>query len=270
MSLFRPNYEKPGKGVPEDGSQEVNFVRFFQIVGRKFWGMVGINVMQLIGNLPALAAAGFWLGFKFGALSAGDADEQLWFMLMAGFLAVSTQIVTIGPVQAGFIYTMRNYVREENVFVWSDFMKGVRENWKRSLAVAAIDLFVFYVLSCVYSFYTTVEGNPVVIVSLSKFVLGVLVLLYAMMHLYIYPMMVTLDLNIKQLYGNAWRFAIGKFIPNLLIVALLVGFDVLIFYVSAYFGMIIISIIGYSLTGFLATFYTYPAIDKYIIQKVKS
>ena len=97
-----------------------------------------------------------------------------------------------------------------------------------------------------------------------------LVLLYAMMHLYIYPMMVTLDLNVKQLYGNAWRFAIGKFIPNLLIVALLVGFDVLIFYVSAYFGMIIISIIGYSLTGFFATFYAYPAIDRYIIQKVKS
>jgi hypothetical protein len=50
------DYNKPGPGVPnpEDVPPKSPFVVFFEILQRKFWSLVKVNLMFLLFNLPAL------------------------------------------------------------------------------------------------------------------------------------------------------------------------------------------------------------------------
>ena len=91
---------------------------------------------------------------------------------------------------------------------------------------------------------------------------------FMMMSMYIYPMMVTFNLSIKQLYKNALLFAIMKFIPNLLI--LIVCFLVVIvpFYFAPFVGYILLIIITFGLVSYITNFYVYTKIDKYMIKRV--
>ena len=262
------DYEKPGKGVPEDGSKEGSFIRFFKILKRKFWAMIRVNLMHVVCSLPAFAISAFILSYMYKSFSASDVEYDLALRIFVGFVMVSMQIVTFGPLHAGFVYVLRNYAREENAFVWSDFFKGVKENWKRASIVTLIDLAVVFLVSFMYMFYSTSAAEIGVVSVIFKVVLIAFGAIYAMMHIYIYPMMVTLDLTVKQLYSNAFRFALAKYLPNLGIIIVIAAFSLLLF-VNVILGIFIIIIVGYSLTGFVSTFYAYNAIDKYIISKVK-
>lgn len=267
-NLFGMDFEKEGKGVPEDGTKESGFVRFFKIVQRKFWGMIRLNLMQVVGSLPAFALSAGFISYMYVGMMKDNVEYDLALRIFLAFMLVSMQLVTIGPVQAGFIYTMRNYAREENVFVWSDFIKGIKENWKRATAVCLIDLAVMLAVSYVYMFYNLRADETGMMGEACKVILIIFAAIYAMMHIYIYPMMVTLDLTVKQLYGNSLRFVFGKLLPNLGILLLMVAISMLMF-LNIIVGIAAMLIIGYSFLNLLSTFYAYCGIEKHIIKKIR-
>lgn len=91
-----------------------------------------------------------------------------------------------------------------------------------------------------------------------------------MMHMYIYPMLITFKLNIKQLYRNALIFAVAKFLPNLGILLLCIVLMLLSFYFSTFVGVLLFIFITVSLIGFIINFYVYPILKKYMIDRIKA
>lgn len=267
-NLFGIDYEKPGRGVPEDGSRENGFIRFFKIVQRKFWAMVRLNFLQVLFSLPAFATSAFLFSHMAVRFMPDNAGLDLSLRIFFGFILVVLQVVTTGPIQAGFIYVLRNYSREEHAFVWSDFIKGIKENWKRALAVSVIDMLVVFIVLYTYMFYNTNTDRVGVIGEASRAIIIIIAVVYAMMHMYIYPMMVTLDLTVKQIYSNSVKFAFGKLLPNLGILLLMLVISTLMF-LNTVVGIGLMLIIGYSLLNFLSTFYAYYGIEKYIIKKIE-
>ena len=159
-NLFGINFEKVGKGVPEDGTKEKEFIRFFKIIQRKFWDMIKLNMMQAVCCIPVFAGSALFISYMYIEFMPDNVEYDLAMRVFAAFMLVTMQLVTVGPLHAGFIYTMRNYAREENVFVWSDFVKGIKENWKRATAVCMIDLAVVLIISYMYMFYrVNAAGN---------------------------------------------------------------------------------------------------------------
>jgi uncharacterized membrane protein YesL len=90
-----------------------------------------------------------------------------------------------------------------------------------------------------------------------------------MMHLYIYPMMVTFKLSIKQLYRNALIFAVIKFFPNLLILIVCAGL-IYASFIYPVIGFILFPLITVSVIGFVTNFYVYPKMKRYIMDKVET
>lgn len=260
------NFEKEGKGVPEDGSRAGGFVRFFAILKRKFFPLVRLNLMQFIASIPAflVAAVLSYLLLRFGEF---DVDVDLSTRIFIAFVAVAFQLIAVGPLHAGFVSILRNFAREQEVFLWYDFWQGVKKNWKQALAMSVID-FVIVGLVCMmvwfYSNNALVAGTTLAQVLLV--VLAVFMLLYAMMHIYIYPMIVSVDLTLNQILSNALRFAVAKFIPNLGILAAGVACSLIIF-ANTLAGLFLMMLVGYSLIGFLETFYAYDNIEKYVIHQ---
>ena len=276
------DYNKPGPGVPKDAPPKSPFIVFFEILQRKFWNLVKVNMMFLIFNLPALilgmlAMLMFFPNIFPDAMTNPDAllsDTMIKFILLS--IIICIPMITVGPAQAGFTYIMRNYSREEHAFLWSDFKDTAIKNMKQSLSVGTINFIVTFLLLFsirAYSEMIKIGQIPVMIGTIGYAIMILMLVLFACMNLYIYPILITFELSLKQIYKNAFIFAIIKFLPNIGILLL----SAFIIFLS--FGMIIPfnPIIGFipflfitvSLIGFLTNFYVYPKLKKYIISRLE-
>lgn len=276
------DYNRPGPGVPENAPPKPPIVVFFEILQRKFWNLVKINLLFVLFNIPALLL-GMFVMLAFFPTLLPDAvnsaegmmnDAILKFILLT--LMMCVPMITTGPAQAGFTYILRNYSREEHAFIWGDFKDNAVKNMKQSLAVCAINFFAtFAVLLSIRMYWTLVDAGiiPQLPGMIGFGIMVVVFMVFACMNIYIYPIMVTFDLTLKQLYKNAFIFAVIKFLPNLLILILnalivFLSFGLIIpFY--QFFGFFPYVLITMSLTGFITNFYAYRRIKKYMISRIE-
>lgn len=259
------NFEKEGKGVLENNVRKASVSGFFSIVKRKFFAMIRLNLMHAVASIPAFAVAVIlsYLLLKFDTVNI---DADLAARILISFITVAFQLVAVGPLHAGFISVLRNYAREQEAFIWYDFWQGVKKNWKQSLAISVIDFIVMSIVCTMIYFYT--QNSLIAGTQISSILLAVIllfVLLYAMMHIYIYPMIVSVNLTLKQIVSNALRFSVAKFFSNLGILAACLISSLIIF-LNTIAGMFIMIFFGYALIGFIETYYAYYNIEKYIVK----
>jgi uncharacterized membrane protein YesL len=262
------DYTKPGPGVPKNTPPKSGIVIFFEVFFRKFWNLVKINIMFCIFNIPAILGAVFASMFIFQKSIGDEPLIDLLTRFIIGSVLLCIPVITVGPAQAGYTYILRNYSREEHAFVWWDFKDNALSNLKQSIIVCLIDYVIVIVMGIAINFYLSYEGGNLIMAAASGLIIMAFILFF-MMHLYIYPMMVTFKLTIKQLYKNALLFSIMKFIPNLGIILLCTLIILLTFYFNFVIGIILYFVITVSLIGLIINFYTYPKLKKYIIDKVE-
>ncbi len=261
MGFFSINYNKPGPGVDKDAPPKPRFFIFFEVLKRKFWHLLRVNLMFALFNIPALLIAFVVASVYLQKLQfdGGIGDFYLRFFLAA--LMTLLPVITLGPVQAGFTYILRNYSREEHSFIWWDFKETFIKNFKQGMAITAIDIVVMYVLGIAINFYTSQNG--LISTAATSFVVLSLVV-FSIMHLYIYPMLVTVKLSVKDIYKNAFIFSILKLFPNLLFFVL----NVVIAYAAFYnilIGIILYVFLLPSFIGLMNNFYVNPIIKKYVV-----
>ena len=281
MGLFFRSYDKPGPGIDPDAPQKRSFFRFFDIFFRKFWHFSKTSMLYSITLIPTFIIIAFLMMIVTLKMAEGVAteitsQESAWIILPALFLAnLYTALWGMGPATAGVTYIMRNFSREEHAWLWSDFKDSVKGNFKQAIVVFLIDLVMavlFYVAIVVYSSMTGFMSALVGIVYL-------MIAIYTMMHFYIYPMMVTFDLKLKDLYRNALLFTISKLPSNLFVAAVLVllhlVLPIYLIFVGGQYTMILLLVflmleivILQGFSAFLVNFNAYPKLKKYMIDPI--
>ncbi|MCX8130240.1 MAG: DUF624 domain-containing protein [Clostridia bacterium] len=266
------DYTKHGPGVPKDGPPKPRIKVFFEILGRKFWNLMRLNLLFCLFNIPAIITMIYIVNSFYFRKMLSDSifiDFVLKFAFGSIFLCIP--LITIGPAQAGFTYVLRNYAREEHAFIWWDFKENTLKNMKQGLIVSIIDLFIILVIGLDINIYITMgKDNGNIFFTLASGFLILAFITYIMMHMYIYPMMVTFKLSIKQIYKNALIFALIGFLPNLgilVICALILGITFLIY---PPIGIILFPLITMSLIGLITNFFVYPKLKKYMIDKAEN
>ena len=310
MGIFTRSFDKPGKGVDLNAPPKRSFFRFWDIFGRKFTHFVRVNLVYVLTSIPTFLLVFFLTGLVSSAIlevpslqsllqnlaqqtaeNMGDSNlmtQQLNQMIVIFDLFmrfVLTYLFVIlwgmGPATAGLTYVLRNFAREEHAWIWSDFKDALKSNFKQSAIVFFIDLVVFVLFYVAFAFYLQMSG----FLGAMRYVIVVIAIIYTMMHFYLYPMMVTFQLSLKDLYRNALLFAIGKLPSNLLILAILLlihvgsvlmainfggGYFMLILFVILLLEILILQ----SFSAFIVNFHAYPKMKKYMIlntdEKVKS
>lgn len=297
------DYNKEGPGVYEDEPPKAPFFVFFDVVGRKFWKLCTINLMYLLFSIPALAIAFLSAMFltqmivptltvdtfvnqltnagiqlRDGVTIESYAYSQLTFIfLVVGCLLMSLGQIVIGPVQAGVTYVLRNYAREEHSFVWLDFKEHARKNLRQSAITSLISLAVTFIFAVNVAFY----GNTRLFTNgnIRTVVQTIIVILYAIwlaMHMYLYPMMVTFDLKLKELYRNCFLFSILRLPYNILFLVLniiLMGLLPAILLFIGYgwamiLGLIFYLGIGFAFSQLMTIFFAYQGLDRFMIKRL--
>lgn len=268
------DYTREGPGVPKDAPPKSRFRIFFEVLGRKFWNIVKINLLFGLFNIPALVFLGLFAGYLQGlysqhldALPENSGDILLFIIIPLMSILVCLPIITVGPAQAGMTYVLRNYSREEHAFIWGDFKEHALKNLKQSIIVSIINTVFTVIVFVAFYIYQQMSINIMLKTAATSFIV-ISFLIFMMMSMYIYPMMVTFDLTIRQLYKNAFLFAIMKFFPNLLIVIVVFALLVLSFY-NPIIGYIMFILITMGLTSYITNFYVYSKIEKYMIRPVE-
>jgi uncharacterized membrane protein YesL len=69
-------------------------------------------------------------------------------------------IFTFGLVNVGTSYILRNMVKGEPIFMWSDFWYAIKRNWKQALPFGMIDVAINFILIWnIYSMFMSSTGS---------------------------------------------------------------------------------------------------------------
>lgn len=217
------DYNKPGPGVSKNAPKKKGFIVFFEIYFRKFWKLITANLLYVLVTLP---------------------------------------LVTVGLSNAGLTYITRNFAREKHAFIAGDFFDTIKKNWKQALPAGIINLVVTFILAFDIYFFMTYSLNAdsqilhyiLLAVTLS------IALFFTFMKYYIFMIMITFKLKLKQIYKNSAILAIAGLKRNLLIFVVL-G----LLYIAAIALAFINLIVGITVILFVYIL-LFPAFRSYLIQ----
>ncbi len=264
------DYTKTGQDIPENTVPQPGIYGCLEIYCRKFWQLIKLNMLFFLFNLPSLLILPFIGSIGFPNLNSSawlPVGYTMWFYYAVGSILLCIPIITVGPWQAGFTYVLRNLTRGEHAFLWGDFKEHARKNLKQSIIICLIDLLTVFIIGIDLSFYFHRYGSSFYL-SLINGLIIMLFMLDIMAHLYIYPMLVTFNFSIKQIYKNAFIFALIKFFPNLAVIAVCVFLTVIPLLLFPVASILLFPLITISTTGLVINFYVYPVLEKYIINKL--
>lgn len=238
-----------------------------EIFGRKFWKMIGLNILYSIFFLPLVGAIAVFIMRYNGSMPSGAPTV----LLIIG-LALLFAII-IGPATAGHTKILRAYILEKPVFMVHDFFKTFKNEFKYSCILGFFDCFVamcivasLYIYPIIIEHYESKIFYVFFAIALS---VGIVVL---MMNFYAFLMIIATNLKIKQIMKNSFSLAIialKKNIITLLIISVIIGiFVVLIVFADMSIAVVAMSLLPFipaSWVGLIMCFNSYPIIQKYII-----
>ena len=178
MGLFS-NYEKVGPGVSKDPDNKIPLFKFIDIYTSHFTKLIAVNFEFLIAILPF---AGITLVEYYGL---GNFAFYIIFIILG---------IVVGPALCGFMKVLRNISCRRPVFIWTDFWKSFRSNFKQGAIMGMIDMLFFVAMSFAFPMYyslsqqNSVFNVPFVICLVVSFV-------FLMMHFYIYLLIVSTTLS---------------------------------------------------------------------------
>lgn len=294
IKLF--NYSLEGKGVKKEPEGPKNLKNFFISYFRKFGQLVTVNIYMIFGNFPVLfallalsgnlnvhlpAPASKLYTVLYGVLR--DTGSPVLSALngvygMRGDLSLPTTatnvcwalslllIFTFGLVNVGTTYILRNMVKGEPIFMWSDFWYAIKRNWRQGLILGALDLvFMFVIAYDILFFYTNIGSFMLNVFFWFSLFLAVI---YYFMRFYMYIVMITFDLSIFKILKNAVIFAILGFKRNfmaLLGMALVLFLTAGIFSIFIPLGIIIPFVCLFSTCAYMSAYAAFPKIKQYMI-----
>ena len=229
MGLFY-NYQKSGSGVSKNGPKKSRIRIFFEVFGRKFWNLILINLIYGIFCIP---------------------------------------IFTIGPATAAAFKVLKNYSIEKNAFVWSDFWKSFKEDFKVSFPLGVIYFIALGGIAIGMYIYPESMGESDLykVLMVVTLIVGLIVLASAF---FAFLMASTIKLSVKDILKNAFILTIVSGWRGILasvLAIIVIGLPIFLFLQIG--NLLILSVnllISQSLAGLIASFICYPFVQKYIIE----
>jgi len=292
------NFNKDGKGVSKkDVDGPPNLTTFFKKYKRKFSRLLSVNIFMVLGNFP-LFFAGFAIA-GYGAEHSTIASSSLFpavytmskfdgspvtealnsiYGLQAPITAYTVisyilfglsllTLFTFGLTNVGTAYILRNLVKGDPVFMWSDFWYAIKRNWRQGLILGALDLIACILLVFNIPFYFS-HLNGSFINGIMFYISIAMFILYFAMRYYMYILLVTFDLSIFKILKNSLIFSIIGFKRNFMAtigILLLVAINYVIMMYIPGLGIVLPLVLTISNCAFMTTYAAWYKIKEVMI-----
>ncbi len=264
MPLFG-KYDSAGSGIAKETTQKKPFFRFWELLGRKFFRLIEVNMLMCLSLIPLLLA-----GASIVYLAQ---DHTSLSLALAGVMLVVFAAI-FGPSLAAVTKILRYFVLEKPCFLFDTYVKTFRSSFKQALPLGLIDLLVgASAASGLYVYPRIIEELRIdgggqgfyyvmLVLTLS---ISIAVL---MMSFYGYLMIVSTELSFKNMLKNSLALsiiALKKNLITLLLAAVVMGIFGLL---TLYYPLVMIFVwlfVPTAFVGFLIVFNCYPVIQQYVI-----
>ena len=270
MGLF--NYNKPGPGISKDAPRKKGIFLYLELLGRKFSKLVSVNMLFFLSSIPMLllyfAAFFFTLpiafNIAFGSVDMMQTDTATLHLLLCLFLTFICAITLgTGPASSSMAYIMREFSKEQHVWMWHNFIEKLKENFKKEIVVCIIDLLFIPFATIALAFYAHqyFSTGSLIWFALCIF-LTLLSFIFVVMHFYIHQLMVTFENKLNEIFKNALLLTLSTLLPCILLLAFAV---VVNFYIFNIVVPVITILLGFII---LISFFRFP-IEFYVYSKIK-
>lgn len=262
------DFTKPGKGIEKGAPRKKGVALFFELFFRKFWSYVKLNMLYIITAIPAIIVYFLIFNIVFNINDKVMIEQFKGWILILPFIYIMLSIMLFGggAVSSGYSYIIRNFYREEHSWILSDFFEQTKKNFKQTALFWIIDSVVLMVIQFSIKFYFIQSNNYVY--GILMWILIVLFFLYIIMHFYIYTLIVTFHLTLKQIIKNSMLLSVLGMPRNMLgliIIALyLFGLGVLLLSIPP-IAIILLLTVAITPVGLIVQMIAYPVIKKYMI-----
>lgn len=225
MRLLSPNFEREGPGVDKNEPLKKGISLFFYLFLTRFWDMLKLNMLFILYSIP---------------------------------------IFTIGPAFGAMTSITMSMVQNKHIFIFSDFHEAFKLNWKQSLVCSIIGCIMFISLSTSIIFYFKSAQNNSMYYIIFFFCIFITIL-FLFAWIYIYPLLTTVSLSLKDILKNAILLSIVCFKNTFwgtLASTIVLGLNVFFFPLTLPLYLVIL----FSLLSFISSFITWDGIRKYIIK----
>lgn len=223
MGLFYNN-NVAGTGVSKNGPKKKPFFRYWELFANKFWTFFKINLVYFLFCIP---------------------------------------IVTFGPATAAMTALMRNICLERPQFIFHDFWKEFKKNFKQSFIIGMLDVFVIGLSILTFRYYALQPEMDTGAKVLYALAIAAQVL-FVMMNFYIYPQIVALNLGMGGIVKNSFILVFVNLWGELITLAAFTAYSALLMFFNI-FVLTLAPLVPFAWLGFTSVFCCYPAIQKYII-----
>jgi len=261
MGMFS-QYTKEGHGISKEQANAPAFIQFFRILGTRFWSLIFLNLIYILFLSPGLISIG-------GSLFVYYNYRNI--IILLGMILVGVLYLGIigGPATAGMVKILRNWSRREAAFIWGDFWETFKKNFKLAALVGGLNSLITSILLFNLYFYYINANTETPIPALYFWVVVLTFIVFLFMNYYMFTMLVTFKLSVKQLYKNAFIFAFAGIIRNIGITAIIAAVCCLfILFHSSPLVWVIYFCCFLGFIWYVITFITYPLIKKTMIDGI--
>ncbi len=285
MSLYDRLYGRPGKGVDENEPEKKGFFLYFDILIHKISKFLLINVLYTLLSLVWIVLLAFLGGLIMNATHLIDNITGVLMSLEPGADAEALKAGTAvllrtlfgvgifvlwgsGPVSAAYAYLIRCFVHRLPVFVISDGVDKVKENLKQGIFVLLVDLiFLVVVFNAMGFYYNCYLNSNSVLWLVMTYVMIIAMIIYTMMHPYIYQIMITFKLGLGSIYKNALFLTLAKLPGNFLMLILNIAVLIVPFLVLTPLVAALVTVIfGLCVSRYPSEFYATRVIDRLMLE----
>lgn len=272
MGFF--NFEKDGPGISKDSPQKKGIFLFFELLFRKIGGFCGINIIYIITSIPMLAVCFFAAQFFVSYLAniIGSASDGVFLLQAYQFVAfIFLLFLGSGPASAALSYFNRAAVREEAVYMFSDFSDRFKANFKQGIIIGIIHPLLAFLMLFGMIFYTIQYlTTGAFFWAIFAIVLFVLFIVFVFAGLYLYQLMITFENSITELYKNAFILSLMNIPYSLLVSLSVIVLSFVIFFTFTPIVSLLLCVIGMtSIMRFALEFRPARCIKRQIIDKME-
>ncbi|MBP3617166.1 MAG: YesL family protein [Lachnospiraceae bacterium] len=232
----------------------------FFILMSKIFDMLVLSIVWLLLSISGLMLAGYFIGTGIVEVGSG-----LFFVL----LLVSVFLTCLmGPASTAFYYTVVKVIRRERSYLFKEFFRSFKLNFKQGMLIALIYVIIAFVaaVDMMFLLESSGEGSKMSGIMLGAFFVLVIFTVFSIV--YVFPVLSRFTVTIKNLIKWAFFMSIRHIGWTLLLAVMFLGCGVLMYFSFFYMPPLMVVLPGvYTL---LASFPMEHIFKRYMPQEEES
>lgn len=182
------------------------------------------------------------------------------------FIVCCIPIFTIGAAATSLYYVTLKMADDEEGYIFRSFLKSFRENFKQATVIWLIALAAGAILVVDFLILRNASDS---VSTVMKVLIAALALLYAMVVLYVFPILSKFENSVKATIRNAFIIAVAD-LPRTILMLVITGAAVVLTFWNAYtfwYGLLIWILFGFSGLAYINSRFLKKIFKKYIPQE---